>query len=57
MTSVEASPVCEGMLLYPVVREPFAFDYRIGGFRFQVRSIDLAQPWRRIHEDMVGLLV
>ncbi len=49
-------PAHEGMLLYPVVREPFAFDYRIGGFRFQVRSIDLGQPWRRIHEDMVGLL-
>jgi 5-methylcytosine-specific restriction enzyme subunit McrC len=49
-------PAHEGMLLYPVVRDTFGFDYRIAGFRFQVRSIDLGQEWRKIHEDMLALL-
>jgi 5-methylcytosine-specific restriction enzyme subunit McrC len=46
----------EGMLLYPVVEDAFAFDYRLRGRRITVRSIDLDQPWTAIHADMLRLL-
>lgn len=48
--------VCEGMLLYPVVEQPFAFTYQLKGYRIAIRSINLAQPWREIHQDMLGLI-
>jgi 5-methylcytosine-specific restriction enzyme subunit McrC len=46
----------EGMLLYPVVQEPFGFDYRLLGHRVQVRSVDLAQPWPEIRRSLLDLL-
>jgi 5-methylcytosine-specific restriction enzyme subunit McrC len=46
----------EGMLLYPVVKERFGFDYRLLGHRVQVRSVDLARPWPEIHNDLLQLL-
>lgn len=46
----------EGMLLYPVVKEAFAFDYRLMGHRFTIRSLDLDQPWPAIHRDLLALL-
>jgi 5-methylcytosine-specific restriction enzyme subunit McrC len=51
-----AGPRHEGLLLYPVVAQAFAMDFRLEGFRIQVRSIDLNQPWQRIHEDLLGLV-
>lgn len=49
-------PRHEGILLYPVVNEPFAVDVHLEGFRIQARGIDLAQDWRQIHEDMLGVI-
>lgn len=46
----------EGMLLYPVVQEPFGFDYRLLGHRVQVRSVDLRQPWTDIRQSLLDLL-
>ncbi len=46
----------EGMLLYPVVRDRFAFRYELMGRRFTVRSIDLEQPWPEIHRDLLAVL-
>ena len=46
----------EGMLLYPVVRDRFAFRYELMGHRFTVRSVDLAQPWPEIHRDLLAIL-
>jgi 5-methylcytosine-specific restriction enzyme subunit McrC len=46
----------EGMLLYPVVQDPFRYDYHLLGHRVQVRSVDLAQPWPEIHRDLLSLL-
>lgn len=54
--AVSTSPRWEGMLLYPVVDEAFAFSYVFSGQRVQVRSIDLDQPWRAIHRDMLDLV-
>lgn len=46
----------EGMLLYPVVKAPFAFDYELMGRRFAVRSLQLDQPWEQIRTDLLHLL-
>lgn len=46
----------EGMLLYPVVELPFAYTYCLKGHRIAIRSINLAQSWRRIRGDMLELL-
>jgi 5-methylcytosine-specific restriction enzyme subunit McrC len=46
----------EGMLLYPVVQHPFAFDYRINGRCVKIRSVDLNQPWRQIEQDLLTLV-
>lgn len=45
-----------GMLLYPVVDEAFAFGYRLKGHRVAVRSINLAQGWENVRQDMLRLL-
>jgi 5-methylcytosine-specific restriction enzyme subunit McrC len=50
------APPHEGMLLYPVVSDRFAFEYRLKGHRIAVRSIDLDQPWADVHRDMLQLL-
>lgn len=46
----------EGMLLYPVVHERFGYDYRLLGYRVQVRSVDLGQPWPEIRQSLLDLL-
>ncbi|MQA91859.1 MAG: hypothetical protein GEU90_16830 [Gemmatimonas sp.] len=50
------TPNHEGMLLYPVVQEPFAFEYRLSGHRVSVQSINLDQPWSAIHADLLRLI-
>lgn len=49
-------PKHEGMLLYPVVDAQVAADLRLEGFPIRARSIDLAQDWRDIHDDMLALI-
>lgn len=49
-------PPHEGMLLYPVVDEAFAFEYRLKGHRIAVRSIDLNQDWQHIYGDLLSLV-
>jgi 5-methylcytosine-specific restriction enzyme subunit McrC len=49
-------PPHHAMLLYPVVDDAFSFDYRLHGYPIHVRSIDLDQPWPRIHDDLLGLV-
>lgn len=49
-------PPHEGMLLYPVMDEAFAFDYRLHGRRITIRSLDLDQPWPAVHADMLRLV-
>lgn len=46
----------EGMLLYPVVNDVFAFDYMLMGHHFRVRSINLGLPWQTIHQDLLAIL-
>ena len=49
-------PKHEGVLLYPTVETPLAADVRLEGFPIRARSIDLAQDWRCIHDDMLSLI-
>lgn len=49
-------PKHEGILLYPTVGTPVDADIRLEGFRIHARSIDLAQDWRDIHDDMLALI-
>lgn len=49
-------PPHEGMLLYPVVEDAFAFEYRLKGRRVAVRSINLDQAWAEIHHDLLQLI-
>jgi 5-methylcytosine-specific restriction enzyme subunit McrC len=45
----------EGLLLYPVVETPFRLTYRLNGHRIGIRSIDLTQPWDRIHDELLAV--
>lgn len=45
----------EGMLLYPVVDRELRLDYEIDGFPVRVCTVDLAQEWRGIEAELMGL--
>ena len=47
-------PRHEGVLLYPTVREHLEAEVTLEGFRIQARTVDLAQPWREIHDSMLA---
>ena len=51
-----AGPRHEGILLYPVVDSRVTANVRLEGFSIRARSIDLAQDWRNIHDDMLSLI-
>ena len=46
----------EGMLLYPTVDASVEVDVCLEGFSIRARSIDLAQSWHNIHQDMLDLI-
>jgi 5-methylcytosine-specific restriction enzyme subunit McrC len=45
-----------GMLLYPVIDQPFACLYRLHQHTIEIRSIDLRKPWRLIESEMKNLV-
>jgi len=49
-------PSPEGMLLYPTVCDPMDINLKIHGFPVRVVTIDLAQPWQDIADDLGRLL-
>jgi hypothetical protein len=49
-------PAPEGILLYPAVRESFHKPYTLLGHRVVVRSVDLNQPWRHIHQELLQVI-
>jgi 5-methylcytosine-specific restriction enzyme subunit McrC len=57
MTNAKAQVerVVEGILLYPSVGQDFALGYRIRGRSVQVRSLNLAQPWRDIRQQLLNI--
>ncbi len=46
----------EGMLLYPTVDEEVDLAYDVQGHRIYVKTINLAQDWQGIREDLLGLI-
>ena len=55
-TTEVPGPKHEGMLLYPTVGEMVVVDVRLVGFPIRARSIDLAQDWRNIRDDLLALI-
>ncbi|MEJ5259358.1 MAG: hypothetical protein WHS88_04115 [Anaerohalosphaeraceae bacterium] len=47
---------CEGMLLYPTVRQELDEECTIGGHRIAFRTINLNQDWRQIHRDLLNII-
>ncbi|TDW63045.1 5-methylcytosine-specific restriction enzyme subunit McrC [Novosphingobium sp. PhB55] len=47
---------CEGMLLYPMNGTALRETYRIRGHLITIATIDLAQPWPTIAEDLLHLI-
>jgi 5-methylcytosine-specific restriction enzyme subunit McrC len=46
----------EGMLLYPRVGEDLNLQYLLGGNKVSIKTIDLNQNWRNIHNDLLSLV-
>jgi 5-methylcytosine-specific restriction enzyme subunit McrC len=49
------SPI-RGMLLYPVVDKQIDLFYELSGHQMEIRTINLAQPWQAIHNDLLALV-
>jgi 5-methylcytosine-specific restriction enzyme subunit McrC len=47
---------CEGILLYPTVDTPLQVQFSVLDFPITVRTLNLAQPWQRIHSDLANLV-
>lgn len=45
-----------GMLIYPRASHPLNLSYSIDGYGVHIRTIDLSQPWQRIHADLLQML-
>lgn len=46
----------EGLLLYPTTQAPISFSTRVQGHRVRVATIDLAQDFKHIQRDLLGIL-
>ena len=46
----------EGMLLYPTVQQALDESFTVQGHRMRICTINLAQPWQGIHDDLLGLI-
>ena len=47
---------CEMMLLYPTIDSPLSVDFTDGKHKIKIRTINLDQPWQRIHDDLLALV-
>jgi 5-methylcytosine-specific restriction enzyme subunit McrC len=46
----------EGMLLYPVVAQELRLSYHLQGHAISINTINLAQPWPQIKQDLLALI-
>ena len=53
--SYPAEPPALGVLLYATAGGPFDYRYNLHGHPLWVRSVDLAQPWRGLRNDLICL--
>ena len=54
--ATKPGPRHEGILLYPMVRQPLRVDVCLEGFPIRARGIDLSRHWRNIHDDMLAVV-
>ncbi len=47
---------CEGILLYPTVNKELNLSYQFKNHKFQVKTINLNQDWKGIHERLMGII-
>ncbi len=47
---------CEGVLLYPTVNSEHEYQYVMKGHKIKVKTINLNQGWRDIHDDLMQLI-
>jgi 5-methylcytosine-specific restriction enzyme subunit McrC len=52
----EGTRPLKGILLYPGVDADVRATYRHADYMFEVRTVDLGAPWRRIHEELLLLV-
>ncbi len=52
----QKNPQAEGILLYPTVTQSLALQYQYEGHRIGVQTLNLAQPWYKIHEDLLEIV-
>jgi len=46
----------EGVLLYPAVDQSLDLRFRLPGHTVRVKTLNLNQDWRQIHEDLMGII-
>lgn len=56
--SADAGQTIEGLLLYPASSASgvLHLDYQLEGYRVRVRTLNLDQPWSRIHQELLGIV-
>ena len=52
----QAAAEIDGMLLYPQTSRSLDLSFHIHGHKVRVRTINLKQSWRQIHDDLLALL-
>jgi 5-methylcytosine-specific restriction enzyme subunit McrC len=52
----ECADTCEMMLLYPTVEASLSVNYVHQLHKIGIRTINLSQPWRDIHRDLLSLV-
>jgi 5-methylcytosine-specific restriction enzyme subunit McrC len=48
--------ITDGVLIYPTVNQQLFLDYQLPGHRVRVATVDLARPWREIHDYLLDIL-
>ena len=46
----------EGILLYPTVKQSLSLSYTSEQHQIRIETINLAQPWEKIHEDLLEIV-
>ena len=47
----------EGILLYPTTSQPLDLAYAIGGHKLRIKTLQLNQPWPKIHTELLALVL
>ena len=53
---VKDDVICEGILLYPTVESELDYSRTIKGHRITVKTINLNQEWKCIHDNLLNII-